>query len=219
MKSIIFIAPPAAGKGTQSKLISKKYNIPHISIGDLLRYSINSEDESSKKINEYMEKGLLVSDDIILNLLKNRLKQQDCISGYILDGFPRNVNQAKEYDKLLEKLDKDLGLVILLDIDKETLKNRIVGRLSCNKCGSVYNELIKETKPKNVGLCDKCNLKLSKRIDDNEETFEMRYNTYLKEIEPLINYYDDKGCLYRVNANINADLIFKEIQSIIGSSI
>ncbi len=219
MKSIIFIAPPAAGKGTQSKLISKKYNIPHISIGDLLRYSINSEDESSKKINEYMEKGLLVSDDIILNLLKNRLKQQDCISGYILDGFPRNVNQAKEYDKLLEKLDKDLGLVILLDIDKEILKNRIVGRLSCNKCGSVYNELIKETKPKNVGLCDKCNLKLSKRIDDNEETFEMRYNTYLKETEPLINYYDDKGCLYRVNANINADLIFKEIQSIIGSSI
>ena len=219
MKSIIFIAPPAAGKGTQSKLISKKYNISHISIGDLLRYSINSEDESSKKINEYMEKGLLVSDDIILNLLKNRLKQQDCISGYILDGFPRNVNQAKEYDKLLEKLDKDLGLVILLDIDKEILKNRIVGRLSCNKCGSVYNELIKETKPKNVGLCDKCNLKLSKRIDDNEETFEMRYNTYLKETEPLINYYDDKGCLYRVNANINADLIFKEIQSIIGSSI
>ena len=174
MKSIIFIAPPAAGKGTQSKLISKKYNIPHISIGDLLRYSINSEDESSKKINEYMEKGLLVSDDIILNLLKNRLKQQDCISGYILDGFPRNVNQAKEYDKLLEKLDKDLGLVILLDIDKEILKNRIVGRLSCNKCGSVYNELIKETKPKNVGLCDKCNLKLSQRIDDNEEKFDRR---------------------------------------------
>lgn len=219
MKSIIFIAPPAAGKGTQSKLISEKYNIPHISIGDLLRGSINKDDENSKKINECMEKGLLVSDDIILNLLEKRLGEQDCIAGYILDGFPRNVNQAKEYDKLIEKLGKNLGLVILLDIDKEILKNRIVGRLSCNKCGSIYNDLIEETKPKNAGLCDKCNLELSKRIDDNEETFEMRYNTYLKETEPLINYYDSKGCLYRVNGNINADLIFKEIQNIIGSSI
>lgn len=219
MKNIIFIAPPAAGKGTQSKLVSEKYNIPHISTGDLLRNSINEDSEISKKIQETMEKGNLVSDEIILDLLEIRLNENDCHNGYILDGFPRNINQAKSYDNLLNKLNKDLGLVILLDLDKEIAKNRIIGRLSCKKCGHVYNELLDETKPKNKGFCDICNTELTKRSDDNIETFEERYNTYLKETKPLINYYEQKGNLYRINSGISKEYTFNEIERIIGSSI
>lgn len=218
MKTIIFIAPPAAGKGTQSKLVSDKYNLPHISTGDLLRNAINDDSDISKQIKETMEKGNLVSDEIILALLEERLKQDDCNSGYILDGFPRNTNQAKEYELLLEKLHKDLGYVILLDLDKEIAKARIVGRLSCKNCGSVYNEFVEETKPKIKGICDKCNQELSKRSDDNEVTFEERYNTYLKETQPLIDYYENKGYLYRINSGISANYTFSEIERIIGSS-
>ena len=177
MKSIIFIAPPAAGKGTQSKLVSEKYNIPHISTGDLLRSVIETGSTLGKSIKAEIDKGHFVSDEFILQLLKQRLSKDDCSNGYILDGYPRNLSQAKEYDKLLETLNKELGYVILLDLDKETAKKRIVGRLSCKNCGTVYNELIEETMPKNVGMCDKCNIELSKRNDDNEVTFEERFNT------------------------------------------
>ena len=218
MKSIIFIAPPAAGKGTQSKLVSEKYNIPHISTGDLLRSVIETGSTLGKSIKAEIDKGHFVSDEFILQLLKQRLSKDDCSNGYILDGYPRNLSQAKEYDKLLETLNKELGYVILLDLDKETAKKRIVGRLSCKNCGTVYNELIEETMPKNVGMCDKCNIELSKRNDDNEVTFEERFNTYLKETEPLINYYENKGCLYRVNSGVRKERIFDEIVRIIGSS-
>lgn len=218
MKNIIFIAPPAAGKGTQSKLVSEKYNIPHISTGDLLRSVIESGSDLGKSIKIEIDKGHFVSDELILELLKQRLSQDDCNNGYILDGYPRNLNQAKEYDKLLESLNKELGYVILLDLDKETAKKRIVGRLSCKNCGTVYNELIEDTMPKNKGICDKCNIELSKRDDDNEEIFEERFNTYLKQTEPLINYYENKGCLYRVNSGVRKERIFEEIVRIIGSS-
>ena len=218
MKNIIFIAPPAAGKGTHSKLVSEKYNIPHISTGDLLRAIIRSGSELGKSIKAEIDKGNLVKDEVILELLKQRLNQDDCNNGYILDGFPRNINQAKEYDKLLESLNKEIGYVILLDVDKETLKKRIVGRLSCKNCGSVYNEYVIDAMPKNKGVCDKCNIELSKRDDDNEITFEERYNTYLKETEPLINYYENKGCLYRVNSGVSLEHTFNKIVCIIGSS-
>lgn len=218
MKGIIFIAPPAAGKGTQSKLVSEKYNIPHISTGDLLRSVIETGSYLGKSIKAEIDKGHFVSDELILELLKQRLSKDDCNNGYILDGYPRNLNQAKEYDKLLESLNKELGYVILLDLDKETAKKRIVGRLSCKNCGSVYNELIEDTMPKNKGICDKCNIELSKRNDDNEETFEERFEIYLRQTEPLINYYENKGCLYRVNSGVRKERIFEEIVRIIGSS-
>lgn len=218
MKNIIFIAPPAAGKGTQSKLVSEKYNIPHISTGDLLRSVISSGSQLGKSIKAEIDKGNLVSNELILDLLKERLSRDDCNNGYILDGFPRNLNQAKEYDNLLVSLNKKIGYVILLELDKELAKKRIVGRLSCKNCGSVYNEFIIDAMPKNKGICDKCNIELSKRSDDNEETFEERYNTYLKETEPLINYYENKGCLYRVNSGVSLERIFEEIVRIIGSS-
>lgn len=219
MQSIIFIAPPAAGKGTQAKLVSQKYGIPHISTGDLLRETINSDSEQSKKIKAIILKGGLVDDAIILELIENRITSSDCNQGYILDGFPRNVNQAKLYDKLLEKLNKPLGLIILLELNKEIAKNRIVGRLSCKKCGSVYNEFLEETQPKKAGICDKCQTALSKRSDDNQETFEERYNTYLKETQPLIDYYEKTNKLYRINSGISKEYTFEKIESILGSSI
>lgn len=213
MKSIIFIAPPAAGKGTQAVMLSSKYNMPHISTGDILR---NAQDdiERGKYIANEMDQGHFVSDEIILELLKERLLQSDCNNGYILDGFPRNIEQAKHYEEILENLNKDLGYVIVLDIDKEVAKNRIIGRVSCPNCGSVFNELIEEAKPLVSGICDKCGSKLIKRVDDNAETFEKRFDTYLIKTQPLIDYYDKKNILYHVNTTLGKENTFKQIEDI-----
>lgn len=215
MKSIIFIAPPAAGKGTQSKMLTDKYNIPHISTGDLLREASLENSERGRFISQQMKTGSLVSDEIIFELLEDRLSKGDCINGYILDGFPRNVSQAIEYEKMLKRLNKELGYVILLDLDKNIAKDRIVGRISCPTCGAVYNECIAESQPKVSGICDKCATHLVKRDDDNEETFEKRFNTYYEKTEPLIEYYEKTGNLYRVNSGVSKDYAFSEIEKII----
>ena len=142
MKNIIFIAPPAAGKGTQSKLVSEEYNIPHISTGDLLREEATKETDLGKQIKEDMEKGNLVSDEVITTLLKNRITKSDCKEGYILDGYPRNLNQAKIYNELLEELGYNKGVVIFFDIDKERALKRTLSRIVCSNCGSSYNLLV-----------------------------------------------------------------------------
>lgn len=201
MESIIFIAPPAAGKGTQSKMLSEAYHIPHISTGDLLREASLVEDERGKKIREQQLAGKLVSDNITLELLEERLMRPDCNNGYILDGFPRNLDQAMSYEKILEKIGKKLGIVILLDIDKELACKRISGRLSCKKCGSIYNENIEEAKPLQAGICDKCGAVLEKRTDDTSETYGVRYDTYMEKTAPLIEYYKNKNVLYEVTSS------------------
>ena len=166
MKNIIFIAPPAAGKGTQAKLVSQEYNIPHISTGDLLRDEISKETELGNSIKEDMEKGNLVTDEVITTLLKNRITMKDCQNGYILDGYPRNINQAKIYNNLLEELGYNKGVVIFFDIDKETALKRTISRIICPNCGSSYNLLIDELKPKKENICDRCNHELKIRKDD-----------------------------------------------------
>ena len=216
MKSIIFIAPPSAGKGTQSLLVSEKYHIPHISTGDLLRVASKEESERGTYIKNQMETGGLVRDEITLELLKERLNQDDCNNGYILDGFPRNVSQADAYEELLKSLNKDLGIVIVLDLDKETAMKRVIGRLTCGKCGSVYNEIIEESKPKKEGICDKCGNVLTKRADDNMQTFENRYDTYLKSTEPLIQYYEKKGNVYHINSGDSKETVFSNIEKVLG---
>lgn len=200
MKSLIFIAPPAAGKGTQSEIISKKYNIPSISTGDLLRDARNQDNEIGRIIREKQDKGLLVDDEIVLNLLKNRLNESDCANGYILDGFPRNTSQAIAYEKILNELNKELGIVILLEAPKELLMKRITGRISCPKCKAVYNSLFDHMKPVKEGICNNCGTSLVRRSDDNEETFNQRFQTYIDKTEPLINYYKEKGNLYKVDS-------------------
>ena len=212
MRDIILIAPPAAGKGTQAKLLSSKYQIPHISTGDLLRAATGELGDIVKKT---MESGALVSDDLVLKLLEERITKEDCQNGYILDGFPRNVSQAESYMKLLEKLNKPLGDVIYLDASKEVTQKRIVGRLSCPTCGAVYNDQIDESKPKRFGTCDKCNGPLSKRSDDNLETFEKRYQTFMNETYPLLNYFKNKGKLFTVGSGISKERTLNEIEKII----
>ena len=212
MQDIILIAPPAAGKGTQAKLLSSKYQIPHISTGDLLRAATGELGDIVKKT---MESGALVSDDLVLKLLEERITKEDCQNGYILDGFPRNISQAESYMKLLEKLNKPLGDVIYLDASKEVTQKRIVGRLSCPTCGAVYNDQIDESKPKKFGTCDKCNGPLSKRSDDNLETFEKRYQTFMNETYPLVNYFKSKGKLFTIGSGISKERTLSEIEKII----
>lgn len=212
MRDIILIAPPAAGKGTQAKLLSSKYQIPHISTGDLLRAATGELGDIVKKT---MESGSLVSDDLVLKLLEERITKEDCQNGYILDGFPRNVSQAESYMKLLEKLNRPLGDVIYLDASKEVTQKRIVGRLTCPTCGAVYNDQIDESKPKKFGTCDKCNGPLSKRSDDNLETFEKRYQTFMGVTYPLLNYFKSKGKLFTVGSGISKERTLNEIEKII----
>lgn len=217
MKNIIFIAPPAAGKGTQSKLVSAEYNIPHISTGDLLREEVNSGSDLGTYLKQEMDKGNLISDETITTLLKNRLSKSDCENGYILDGYPRNVTQAKIYENLLKELNKDLGSVIFLDIDKSLALERTLSRIVCPNCGASYNLNIEALKPIKEGICDKCNNTLKIRSDDNKETFLNRFDTYINNTKELIDYYDKLGVLSRIKINKedSAQDIFNEIKKII----
>ena len=215
MKSIIFVAPPAAGKGTQAKLVSEKYGIPHISTGDLLRAARNNNDDISKVIVEMQDQGKLVPDELVLELLKERLEQPDCQNGYILDGFPRNISQAEHYEEMLSKINKELGVVILIDLDFEIAAQRIIGRISCPKCGTVYNSFIEGSKPKIENVCNNCATTLIHRADDNIDTYKMRYQTYVNDTAPLIKYYYKKNVLYHIDGNDSTDNIFDKIISII----
>ena len=214
MRSIILIAPPAAGKGTQSKLVSEKYNLPHISTGDLLR-SVDKNSEVGKGIHLLLEKGQFVSDDIVLELLEERIKQPDCENGYVLDGFPRNINQANRYLELLQTLNKPLGDVIYLDLPRETARKRIVGRLICQNCGAVYNDQFEDSKPIHFGTCNKCSGPLSRRDDDNDETFNARFDIYEKETYPLVHFFESRGLLFTVGSGISKERTFAEIEKII----
>lgn len=206
--NITFIAPPAAGKGTQSQKICEKYGLVHISTGDLLR---NIKDKSLK---DKLNKGLFVSDEFIGNLLKEKLK--DCEDGYVLDGFPRNIAQAKMYEKILKDLHKSFGIIIALDIDKQTALKRITHRMVCPKCKAVFNDMFPSTKAKKAGICDDCGSTLVKREDDTAETFEKRYEIYQKETAPVIDYFKDY--VYHVDSSINAEHTFKQIEKIIGGA-
>lgn len=216
MKSIILIAPPSAGKGTEAEKIKADYNIPSISTGDLLRGARNGNDEKSAIIRKIQDEGGLVPDEIVLELLKDRISQADCENGYILDGFPRNVSQAEAYDKILDEMNRDTGIVIVLDVDKEIAKSRISGRFTCPSCKRIYNINTGDMAPKNSGLCDDCNVELIQRSDDNPETYDARYNTYLEKTEPLIAYYDKKGIVYHVDSSKNPSYTHAQVIKILG---
>lgn len=216
MKNIILIAAPAAGKGTEATRLKEQYKISHISTGDLLREAISKGDSKAEEINNIIKSGKLVSDEIVLELLKSRILQPDCVNGYILDGFPRNLDQAIAYDKILEEIKSNIDVVIVLDIDKEIAKSRISGRCTCPKCGRIYNMSTGFLKPKKDGLCDDCNVELKFRSDDNPDTYEERYNTYMENTEPLISYYDKKGIVYHVNAGLSPEETHNQVEKILG---
>ncbi len=206
---IIFIAPPAAGKGTQSNLLSNEFNIEHISTGDLLREEIKS---GNKELQSIIESGKLVNDELILAILAKKI---DSLDSYILDGFPRTINQAISLDELLKSKNEKIDYVIYLSVDKEIAKKRILGRVSCPKCGSVYNTMIEGMNSKVDMICDNCNSELTKRIDDTEETLSTRYDTYISETEPLIEYYKNKGVLYQIDSSRDTMSVYNDIKNIL----
>ena len=214
MKNIIFIAPPAAGKGTMSEILEERYGYKHISTGDILRDIAKNDDELGKKVKGLLQEGKLVPDEIVYESLKRRLLMNDLDNGFILDGFPRNLEQAYEYDKLLASINKDLGVVIYLDTPKDILEKRITGRRICSNCGATYNVLTGVNPPKENNICDKCGSLLYQREDDNSLSFNTRYETFLEKTYPLVEFYEKKNVLYRVTS-VDVDNTMKEIEAII----
>ena len=214
MKNLILLAVQGAGKGTLAKLLSKKYGYVHISMGDILRERVAIGDELGNQIKELIDNGHFVPDEIIFEAIEHKITQKECENGYILDGFPRNIEQAYGYDKLLEKLGKDIGLVINLTLPIELLTKRIIGRRICKDCGAIYNIYTESLKPKEEGICDLCNESLYQRADDNEAAMKIRVDNYFKVTEPIINYYKEKNILYEIESiDVNNTLI--EIESIL----
>ncbi len=215
MKNIMFIAPPAAGKGTQAELVVEKYNIPHISTGDILREISREDSEIGKYVYETLASGKLVKDEITYQLVEQRLSRDDCKNGFIIDGFPRNIEQAYEYDNILKRLNYEIGNVILINVDENTLEKRITGRRICENCNTVYNINMEESSPKVESVCDKCGGKLYQRSDDNLEAFKTRYSMYLEKTAPIIDHYKNKNVLTEVDGNDSVENIFKKVDSII----
>lgn len=214
MKNIIFIAPPAAGKGTQSEMLVKKYGYKHISTGDLLREEVKKESLLGKDIKKLMEAGKLISDEIVLNLLKSKIESSGVSSKFIFDGYPRTINQAESLSKLANELNFKLDCVIYLDIDELTAMKRAVGRVSCPSCGRGYNKYEEGLMSKEKDLCDDCKVPLTSRSDDNEETFKERFQTYLSNTKPLLDYYEKLGII-NVVASLSPEETFKEIEGVV----
>ncbi|MDO4995938.1 MAG: adenylate kinase [Bacilli bacterium] len=215
MKNIMFIAPPAAGKGTQAELVVEKYHIPHISTGDILREIAKEDSEIGQYVYETLASGKLVKDEITYQLIEERLARDDCKNGYIIDGFPRNIEQAIEYDKILEKLGYEVGNVILINIDEKTLEKRITGRRICEDCKSIFNINDVASAPKVESVCDNCGGKLYQRNDDNLESFQTRYQMYKEKTEPIIDHYREKNVLKEVNGDDTVENVFKRVDAII----
>lgn len=206
---LVLLGPPGAGKGTQASAITKKYNIPHISTGDIFRLNIKEGTDLGKKAKEYMDKGLLVPDDIVVSIVKDRLTKDDCKDGFLLDGFPRTVNQADALDIELEKMGFKLDKVINIDVEKDELINRAIGRRICKKCGATYH--VEFNPPKQSGKCDVCGEGLYQRDDDTEETVSRRIEVYLKETKPLIDYYTKKGIILNIDGKQSIEKVYEDI--------
>jgi len=217
MKNIMFIAPPAAGKGTQAELVVEKYHIPHISTGDILREISKEDSEIGSYVKETLASGKLVKDEITYQLIEDRLSKDDCKNGFIIDGFPRNIDQAYEYDKILKNLGYEVGNVILINIDKSTLEKRITGRRLCENCNAIYNINDENSSPKVESVCDVCGGKLYQRSDDNLEAFQTRYAMYQEKTEPIIEHYRKQNVLVEVDGNDTVENIFESIDKIINN--
>ena len=218
MKNIMFIAPPAAGKGTQAELVTKKYSIPHISTGDILREISKEDSEIGSYVYETLASGKLVKDEITYKLIEERLNKEDCKNGYIIDGFPRNLDQAIEYDKILANLGYEIGNVIYLDISEKTLEKRITGRRLCEDCHAIYNINDENSSPKVESVCDKCGGKLYQRNDDNLEAFQTRYQMYLEKTAPIIEHYKKQNVLHVINGEDTVENIFNAVDEIISNN-
>ena len=216
MRNLILLAVQGAGKGTLAKKLKEKYGYVHISTGDILRERAAIDDELGKQIKSMIDNGQFVPNEIIFEAVEYKITQPECSNGYILDGFPRNLEQAQGYTKILEKLNKDAGVVINMTIPEDLLVKRIIGRRMCKDCGSIYNIYNEQLKPNTEGICNKCGGKLYQRADDNEEAMKTRVETYFKVTAPVIDYYKEKGILYEVDST-ESDVTVKSVEDILNS--
>lgn len=211
---IIMLGAPGAGKGTQAKMIADKYNVPHISTGDIFRANIKNGTELGKEAKTYMDKGLLVPDELTVKILLDRVAQDDCKNGYVLDGFPRTIPQAEVLDKALTELGDKIDFAIDVDVPDANIIRRMSGRRACLACGATYH--IEHVPPKAEGICDRCGEALVLRDDDKEETVKNRLKVYHEQTQPLIEYYTAKNILKTVDGTVDMQVVFDSIVAILG---
>ncbi len=212
---IIMLGAPGAGKGTQAKKIADKYQIPHISTGDIFRANIKEGTELGKKAKSYMDQGLLVPDELTLELIMDRFQNPDCANGYVLDGFPRTIPQAEALTAALEKNGETIDYAINVEVPDENIVARMSGRRACLACGATYHVVYAPTKEE--GVCDRCGEKLVLRDDDKPETVKKRLDVYHSQTQPLIDYYTKQGKLVEVDGTQNVDAVFDAIVKILGA--
>ena len=211
---IIMLGAPGAGKGTQAKKIAEKYSIPHISTGDIFRANIKNNTELGQKAKTYMDKGELVPDELVVDLIMDRFKEADCANGYVLDGFPRTIPQAEALDKALNAQNESVDYAINVEVPDENIINRMSGRRACVGCGATYH--IKYNPTKVDGVCDVCGQQLILRDDDKPETVKNRLAVYHEQTQPLIDYYSNKGVLAEVDGTKDMEEVFNDIVAILG---
>lgn len=212
--NVLIMGPAGAGKGTMSDLILKEYDIPHISTGDMLRANVANHTDLGNKAKAYMDAGKLVPDEVINAMVEDRLQQPDCQKGYLLDGYPRTLVQAKEFERIAAKIGKPVECVLGLEVDFEVLKDRITGRRVCPKCGATYH--IHNFPPKVEGVCDNCGEKLVQRSDDTVEKLTKRMEEYEKSTKPVIDFYDQKGLVTHLDASGKPEAVFGAIKEALG---
>jgi adenylate kinase len=208
---------PGAGKGTQAERIVEKYDIPHISTGDMFRAAMKEETELGLQAKSFIDKGELVPDEVTIGIVRDRLGKDDCQKGFLLDGFPRTVAQANALEGILADLNKQIDFVINIDVKKDVLMERLTGRRICKSCGATYHLVFNP--PAVAGVCDKCDGELYQRADDNEETVANRLEVNLKQTEPLLNFYSDKGYLRTINGYQDIDQVFVDVDQLLGGLV
>ena len=211
---IIMLGAPGAGKGTQARKIASKYSIPHISTGDIFRANIKNGTELGKKAKTYIDQGLLVPDELVVDLVVDRVNDKDCENGYVLDGFPRTIPQAEALDKALTKMAQTIDYAINVEVPDENIVQRMSGRRACVTCGATYHVVYAPTKKENI--CDTCEGELILRDDDKPETVQKRLNVYHEQTQPLIDYYTEKNKLVEVDGTIDIEKVFDAIVKILG---
>ena len=211
---IIMLGAPGAGKGTQAKMLADKYMIPHISTGDIFRANIKNGTELGQKAKTYMDQGLLVPDELVCDLVVDRVQQDDCAKGYILDGFPRTIPQAEALDAALANIGAKIDYAVNVEVPDENIVNRMSGRRACVACGATYHIVYNPTKVE--GVCDRCEKELILRDDDKPETVIKRLNVYHEQTQPLIDYYTKQGALVEVDGTMSMDDVFNAIVKILG---
>ncbi len=212
--NLVLMGLPGAGKGTQAERIVEKYNIPHISTGDMFRAAMKEETELGMKAKSFMDQGQLVPDEVTIGIVRERLEKEDCKDGFLLDGFPRTVPQADALEQVLEELGRKIDFVINVNVDQSILMERLTGRRICKDCGATYHLVFNP--PAKDGVCDKCGGELYQRADDNEETVGNRLEVNVKQSKPLLDFYKSKGYLRNIDGQQAIDKVFADIEELLG---